>query len=355
MRPPIVSARQTRLIRSEYPGLFIAALSQPCPPVCDLRSGNIPLALRREMSLRHLGQSAFLLLMIPFGLMGFYAAYGAWVLGTFAFYLAVSWHREPPRSANFLILFAPATALAFEFGQTGFLTSALMVSGFRFVESRPALSGILFGLVSIKPQLGILLPIALISARLWRTLATAGVTVLVLVLASSAAFGWSIWPLWLSQLPAHADWAATTKPQYMPTIVANLTFLGVDLPVARVIQLAVAAAVAGIIWTCFRPGPTQMGISALLVGTFLATPYAFVYDMPMVTNAVLAVLRDRGQTNRALTIPELIVLALSLVLPVIMVLTWRPTMLRSIPLILLFGLIVWRHFGVSRRHTEIAG
>jgi hypothetical protein len=139
------------------------------------------------------------------------------------------------------------------------------------------------------------------------------VTVLVLVLASSAAFGWSIWPLWLSQLPAHADWAATTKPQYMPTIVANLTFLGVDLPVARVIQLAVAAAVAGIIWTCFRPGPTQMGISALLVGTFLATPYAFVYDMPMVTNAVLAVLRDRGQTNRALTIPELIVLALSLV------------------------------------------
>jgi hypothetical protein len=97
-----------------------------------------------------------------------------------------------------------------------------------------------------------------------------------------------------------------------------------------------------------------MGISALLVGTFLATPYAFVYDMPMVTNAVLAVLRDRGQTNRALTIPELIVLALSLVLPVIMVLTWRPTMLRSIPLILLFGLIVWHHFGFSRRRTEIA-
>src|SRR5437870_9018974 len=57
MRPPIVSSRQTSLIRSEDPGSFTAALSQPCPPVCDPRSGNIPLTLRREMSLLDLGQS----------------------------------------------------------------------------------------------------------------------------------------------------------------------------------------------------------------------------------------------------------------------------------------------------------
>jgi len=29
---------------------------------------------------------SFLLLIIPFGVMGYYAAYGAWILGTFAFY-----------------------------------------------------------------------------------------------------------------------------------------------------------------------------------------------------------------------------------------------------------------------------
>ena len=99
-------------------------------------------------------------------------------------------------------------------------------------------------------------------------------TVLVLILTSSTAFGWSIWPLWLSQLLGHADWAATTKPQYMPTIVANLTFLGVAVTVARVIQLIAAVAVAGIIWLCFRGGVTNLGTSTLLVGTFLAAPYA---------------------------------------------------------------------------------
>jgi len=291
---------------------------------------------------------SFLLLIIPFGLLGYYGAYGVWILGTFVFYFVVSWHREWPRSATFIIIVAPATILTFVYGQTGFLTSALIIGGFRFADSRPVLSGILFGLTSIKPQLGILIPIALISARLWRTLAAAGATVLVLILASGAAFGWSIWPLWLSQLLAHADWAATTKPQYMPTIIANLTFLGVDLPVARVIQLAAAVAVAGVIWVCFRRGVTNLGTSALLVGTFLAAPYAFVYDMPMVTNAILAVVHGEGRMPRLLPMGEAFILVWSLILPVVMVETWRTGAIRSVPLILLFGLIVWRMFGAWR-------
>jgi len=284
---------------------------------------------------------SFLLLIIPFGVMGYYAAYGAWILGTFAFYFLVSWHREWPRSATLIVVFAPATILTFVYGQTGFLTSALIIGGFRFADRRPVLSGILFGLTSIKPQLGILIPIALISARLWRTAAAAGVTVLVLILTSSTAFGWSIWPLWLSQLLGHADWAATTKPQYMPTIVANLTFLGVAVTVARVIQLIAAVAVAGIIWLCFRGGVTNLGTSTLLVGTFLAAPYAFVYDMPMVTNAILAVAHDKQRMHRPLSIPEAFILVFSLILPMLMVETWRPGAIRSVPLILLFGLIVW--------------
>jgi Glycosyltransferase family 87 len=287
---------------------------------------------------------SFMLLLIPFGLLGYYGAYGAWILGTFVFYLVVSWHREWPWSAIFVIILAPATILTFVYGQSGFLTSALMIGGFRFATSRPILSGVLFGLVSIKPQIGILIPISLISARRWQTLAAAGVTVLVLVLASSAAFGWSVWPLWAAQLLAHADWAATTKPQYMPTIIATLTFLGVDLPVARRTQAAVAVAVAVIIWVCFRRGVTNLGSAALLVGTFLATPYAFVYDMPMVTNAILAMIYHEGRMRCLLRLPEALVLVWSLILPALIVETWRPGAIRCVPLILLFGLIVWRMF-----------
>jgi hypothetical protein len=128
--------------------------------------------------------------------------------------------------------------------------------------------------------------------------------------------------------------------RYNPTIIANLSFLGVDMTVARFVQIFVAALVAIIIWVCFRRGVTLLATAALLVGTFLATPYAFLYDMPILTNAVLMVIRHKDQTNRSLTIPEAIVLLLSLVIPTMMLETWRPTMFRTVPLFLLLGLIV---------------
>ena len=195
------------------------------------------------------------------------------------------------------------------------------------VTTRPILSGTLFGLASFKPQLGILIPIALISAQLWRTVAAACMTVLVLIVASGVVFRLVDLAVVVCTAHPHADWVMDVKDRLNPTITSTLTSIGVDLTVARIVQACIAVFVGVIIWICFRQGVTLLAIASLLVGTFLATPYAIVYDMPLLTNAVLLVLRDEEQTNRVLTIPELIVLALSLVLPVIMVLTWRPAML----------------------------
>jgi Glycosyltransferase family 87 len=265
-------------------------------------------------------------------------------------YFFASFDKRQPRYSAFLAIFAPATITCLSNGQTGLLSSALIVGGFRLVTTRPILSGTLFGLASFKPQLAILIPIALVSARLWRTVAAACVTSLLLVIVSGVVFGWSMWPLWVAKLVPHADWVLGINDRYNPTITSNLTSIGVDLPMARSIQACVGVVVAVIIWACFSLGVTILATASVLVGTFLATPYAIINDMPMLTNAVLAVLRDEGQTNRALTIPELFVLALSLVLPVIMVSTWRPAMLRSIPLILLFALVVWR---ILRSRTDV--
>jgi hypothetical protein len=287
----------------------------------------------------------FLFYLLPLGILPYYVAYLLWTLGTGFLYFVASLDKQLRRYADFLIIFAPATITCFVTGQTSLLSSALIVGGFRLVTARPILSGTLFGLASFKPQLGLLIPIALISAQLWRTVAAACVTILVLVVASGVAFGWSIWPLWFVKLLPHADWVMDVKDRLNPTITSSLTSIGIDLTVARSVQACVAVVVGVIIWICFRHGVTLLAIAALLVGTFLATPYAIVYDMPLVTSAVLLVLRNRERTNRALTIPELIVLALSLVLPVIMLATWRLALFRTIPLILLFGLIIWRHFG----------
>ena len=140
----------------------------------------------------------------------------------------------------------------------------------------------------------------------------------------------------------------------MPTIIENLTFLGLDLLAARIIQLAVAVIVAVLIWLCFRRGVTNLVIAALLVGTFLATPYAFIYDMPMVTYAILVVVYDKERMRHPLPIPEGFILLWSLILPALMLATWRPGAIRCVPLILLFGLIVW-HVLKGRRDIAKSG
>src|SRR4029077_15862582 len=127
---------------------------------------------------------SFLLYLAPLGFLSYYLGYLLWAFGTFFLYFAMSLDKQQRRYAAFLTIFAPAAIIGFATGQTGLLASALIVGGFRLVTTRPILSGTLFGLASFKPQLGILIPIALMSARLWRTVVAACMTVLVLVLAS---------------------------------------------------------------------------------------------------------------------------------------------------------------------------
>ena len=300
----------------------------------------------------------FLFLIFPFGFLSYYWGYALWSVLTFCFYFISSFYRRWRLSEILLVIFAPATLLNLNFGQTGFLSAALILGGFRFAGTRPALGGVLFGLASFKPQLGILIPIALISARLWRTLAAAVVTIAILVVASGLAFGLSIWPTWLEKLFPHAYAAGGVADRLKPTVTTNLVVLGVDLAVAQLVQISAAVVVAGVIWVFFRRGVTLLATAALLVGTFLATPYAFVYDMPMLTNAALMFIRHKDQTSRCLTVPEAAVLLLSLLLPAIMMETWRPSTITSIPLFLLLGLIVREFFRsreISRNNADRRG
>ncbi|HEY1257832.1 MAG TPA: glycosyltransferase family 87 protein [Stellaceae bacterium] len=285
---------------------------------------------------------SFLLLIAPLGFLSYYVAYAAWIFGTFAFYFIISIWRRKGRLDAVLVALAPASIVTFASGQTGFLTSALIVGGLRFAGPRPVLGGILLGLATVKPQLGLLVPVALVAARLWRAMAAACVTAVLLVLASAAVFGWQAWPLWLGKLGGHAGWAAGVASRYTVTVLGNLILLGGGLTAGRVVQACVMVVVAAAVWVCFRRGATNLAIAAALVGTFLATPYAFVYDTPMVTNAALALIGERRRG--APGIAETLIIGAALILPVVITMTWRLSMLRSIPLLFLFGLTVWRVF-----------
>jgi hypothetical protein len=259
---------------------------------------------------------------------------------TLALYLFASFDAGRCRWPSLLVATAPAAMIDIYLGQTGFLSSALMVGGFRLAGSRPVLGGILFGLLSFKPQLGILLPIALVAARQWRTLAAASVTVLLLVAVGGVVFGWSAWMEWIAMLPAHSAYVeASVNSHYKPTVTAVLTLLGVDSGTAHVAQAVAALAVAAIVWACFRRGVGGLAVAALQAGTFLATPYAFFYDLPMLTNATLAAAKER---SGPMGLAEAAILALSILFPIAMLLTWRLYPVSVLAIGLLFGLVAWR-------------
>src|SRR5215469_11665318 len=60
-------------------------------------------------------------------------------------------------------------------GQNGFLTAALLAGSLMFLPQRPIFGGILLGLLTYKPQFGILIPVALIAGGNWRALCSATV------------------------------------------------------------------------------------------------------------------------------------------------------------------------------------
>lgn len=286
----------------------------------------------------------YLFAIWPLGWLPYRTAYLAWDIVTFALFLWAVFGTRVRTMMFWFVLLAPVTILALIPGQNGLLTSALIVGGMRLMRERPILGGVFLGLATIKPQLGVLIPLALIGAGYWRTLAAAAVTALLLVVASGLAFGWDIWPAWLDTLSGHAAYLDRSVNNYLkPTIMANLVLFGVAVPVAHTVQACVGVVVAATVFLCFRRGATDLSVAALQVGTFLAMPYVFRYDMPMLANAILLLVRNRHRTRQPVGLIEVGIIVLGLLAPAVTTLTTRFFYISGLASLLLFGLVVrWR-------------
>jgi hypothetical protein len=116
-----------------------------------------------------------LLLIFPLALLPYKAAYVTWLLATAVPMLLAARALLGSRRDALLLLLAPSTTANIIFGQNGFLTTALLVGAIAIVDRRPLAAGALFGLLTIKPQLGLLVPLLLALSGRWRVLAAAGI------------------------------------------------------------------------------------------------------------------------------------------------------------------------------------
>lgn len=262
---------------------------------------------------------SFLLVLSPLGSLPFAAAITVMFTLTLPFYLWATAGRDWHSPMLFAALVAPSTTIALVAGQSAFLSAGLLVGGCRIVGGRPLLAGVLFGCLSYKPQFGLLVPVALIAARQWRTITAAVVTFLALVLVTALLFGPEIWLRWFAALPAYSQRFAAESGEIrhlMPTILAALLQLGVPAAIAGPIQWLAAVVMAAVVWGAFRRESGKLAAATLFVAALLATPYAFAYDMPVVMSAVLWVVAERARAGAAFATGELLVLMLTVIAPV---------------------------------------
>ncbi|MCI0683586.1 MAG: DUF2029 domain-containing protein [Gemmataceae bacterium] len=248
----------------------------------------------------------FLFVVAPLGLLGYWVGLAVWSIVTMALY---AWAAGRPRTETMLLLAAaPATLVNLACGQTGALAAALLFGGLRAMRDRPALAGMLFGLLTFKPQLGLLVPLVLLLERRWQVIAWAAATALTLMGLSVLVFGPELWRLYLHEnFAVTRSYLETGRGPFMdmsPSAFMALRVWGADLRVAYAVQGAVAVAVvAGLIAAWRSCAPVELKIAVTGVAALLVSPYAHNYDMTLISVGVLAAYGfsgpSRGRGRRA--------------------------------------------------------
>jgi hypothetical protein len=236
----------------------------------------------------------FLAFLWPLGALSIEVAFVVFMTGTYLFYLIASsdrWRVVPFAAVN------PAVVANFLAGQNGFLSAGLMLGAARLLTKHPVVAGVLFGLLTYKPQLGLMVPVALLAARQWICIVSAALTLVLIIASTSCWFGVEAWvAFWKS----FGDYSAMEALSYIialgSTVWAMVRDMGAGSSVAGACQLAAAllsAAAVWVSWRRFNSNDPYPAIVALCSGTFLATPHAFWYDMTMLSGALILYALDR--------------------------------------------------------------
>jgi hypothetical protein len=238
----------------------------------------------------------FLVLTAPFGLFPYLPALALWTAFGIAVFVGLV-GRQVDRHALSVIMLSPAAVFCLISGQTSLLTAGALLASLAWLDRRPIIAGVLIGLVTIKPQLGLMVPVMLIASRRWTVFVSATVTALALAGLTTALFGWQAWLDYIRMgLPTQNlvlfDPTVRAAP-FMPTIFMNAHAIGASYELAMAIQLCFTlAAIAAVHWA-FRFHAKSDPL--LLMGLFFAcmvfgSPYLLVYDTLALTVAALALL-----------------------------------------------------------------
>ncbi|MCT8268887.1 DUF2029 domain-containing protein [Afifella sp. JA880] len=256
-----------------------------------------------DFGVRWLYPPHFLFFLAPLGLFPYLVAYGLFMGGSLAAFLFVAARVWGDRSIALWLLIAPVTALGILIGQTCFIVGALFVGAIYLWDERPILAGILLGLLTVKPQFGVLIPLVLLLERRFLVIAVASTTATALISASILAFGIEPWRAFLFGLqdPTGAILLSERDAflSVQMTVYGAARYFGLDFAAAAGLQgMSALFAVCSLIYVTLSSAPRGAKAAMLVTATYLTLPYVLYYDLAAPTFVALWLYFGHGRSAR---------------------------------------------------------
>jgi alpha-1,2-mannosyltransferase len=217
----------------------------------------------------------FLLMVTLFSLLSYMWGFAAWVTVTGLIYFVAARRVIP---APYVLAQPPALINGW-IGQNGFVTSAIFVTGVSMLKARPFAAGAVLGLLVIKPQIALLLPVAVIAARLWPAIAGAAASAGAMLLVSLVLFGPAAFEGFWNILPLYGEMMRNDKWPWNEfiSVFAFLRWFGASQSLAMIVHGLVAAVAAILTWQAWAADWEQK-VPLLASATLLIPPYLLTYD-----------------------------------------------------------------------------
>ena len=163
----------------------------------------------------------------------------------------------------------------------------MFAGGLMTIERAPLAGGILLGLLIVKPQMAILVPVALLAGRQWIALLACAATACGLIGVSLLLFGSDPWLAFLQRIPLLRAWDlddGTGVWHFYASVFVAVRHLPAALMVAYAAQgLASIVALALVVIAWLSSAPAAVRNAMLVLGAVFVTPYIQVYDLVVVS------------------------------------------------------------------------
>jgi hypothetical protein len=224
-----------------------------------------------------------MLLMLPLAAFPFLPGYIVWTVAGPIVYGLVASRVWRVRGGLLLALAAPAVLVNAWSGQTGTWTAVLLGGGLWLLPGRPYVAGAVLALLAFKPQLALMIPVALLFGREWRALSTFVAIGAFLLLGTVALWGPGLWLLYTDHVAAlrrviledgtgvwHRMASVFVMLRHMPLSVET-SYVGQGLITLFACVLVAVAWCSRVSWDLRR--------AVLILATLIASPYMQDYDL----------------------------------------------------------------------------